>query len=729
LKTKVSRSQQQSVFKSLLVSMLVPCLLATLLLGLVFVPMMHGSAKRNDEANARVILDSVANRMDSLVESFDAAQAVVEVNDWIQSIFLNQLVGKDAGASYREAIPRELGNFCIRNGYKHFSFMLDGNSALYTNKGVFSNGSAMLETYGTLEYEFFYTNSQQPVLSTLIRDTGEYLLYQTRFRVNQSGQYRGVINILISTDSMVRDFTRSRGADAAAFRITDPQGKTLWQFTVREDEEETVTLSRASENGKFVFCVDIPESEYYRIRSRTAPVIALTMVIVLLSAMAACYVMSRINYRPIRQIVWKFVGQGPITDNDFQVLEQVFDGILEEKSIADSSLEYLRPMAQQKVLGELLDGTSFLGEASEEALENCGVRFPYKQFNVIALEAPFARLTGSEYAAELATEVLLESLKHQTTVLSYLYIGTGNHYRLIVNYDSWEQLQSYISHLMGETKKFFAGKSIHKGIYIGVGQPVSAAESLYHAADQADTAIYMAVLNQLDQPMFYRELAPEMNYDYYYPMSEELMLSRAITNCNSAGAKSLLYAIINENKRNVKLNPQCLQLLYMDLSSTVARSGQSLNVKTLPVNSKETYLSLDEICERVESMIDHICGQLLERRNKAINPKEQEILEYIDEHIFEPSLSLSSVGEKFQRSSSYISNLFKEYRDTNFNNYINRARILRAIQLMAEEGLDSNTVYPMVGYTNLTTFRRNFTKFAKHNPGEAVPQDDAGDLN
>lgn len=224
--------------------------------------------------------------------------------------------------------------------------------------------------------------------------------------------------------------------------------------------------------------------------------------------------------------------------------------------------------------------------------------------------------------------------------------------------------------------------------------------------------------------MFYREMAPELNYDYYYPMSEELLLSRAITNGNSASAKSLLYAVIDENKRNSKLNPKCLQLLYMDLSSTVARSGQSLNISTMPVYTKEMYLSLDEICNQVEEMIDHICTQIVAKRSKVVNPKEQQILDYIDSHIFDSNLSLSSVGEEFQKSPGHISNIFRDHRGTNFNNHVNQTRILRAIQLMAEEGLDSNSVYPLVGYTNLTTFRRNFNKFAKRNPGQTLQDEE-----
>ena len=178
--------------------------------------------------------------------------------------------------------------------------------------------------------------------------------------------------------------------------------------------------------------------------------------------------------------------------------------------------------------------------------------------------------------------------------------------------------------------------------------------------------------------------------------------------------------IIEENRRRSQLNPKCLWLLYMDLSSTVARSGQSLGITLDPVAFKENYISLDEVELRVNHMIDDICQQIISRRQKTRNNTELQILHYIDEHIYDPDLSLNGIAERFNKSSTYISLLFKEQRGIHYNTYVNQTRILRAVQLMSEQNLDSNTVYPMVGYVSLSTFRRNFSKYAKSNPGRGV---------
>ena len=250
-----------------------------------------------------------------------------------------------------------------------------------------------------------------------------------------------------------------------------------------------------------------------------------------------------------------------------------------------------------------------------------------------------------------------------------------------------------------------------------MGQVVFSLEELYRAAEQADTAINVAALNRLEQPMFYSEVAPELNYDYFYPMSEEILLSRAVTGGNAQTALELLENIIKENTGRPQLNPKCLWMLYLDLSSTVSRSAQSLGITVSPVDIRESYITLEEVRLRVGKMIEDVCNQIQSRRQKTMNGAEVQILAYIDEHIYDPELSLNSIAERFQKSSTYISLLFKEQRGIHYNTYVNQTRIMRAVELMSEQNLDSNTVYPMVGYVSLSTFRRNFTKYAKSTPG------------
>lgn len=724
-KAKKSIYSRLNMFSILLLSTLLPCFLATLLLGATFLPMMRTTAGNNDKAYEKALLYAVSGEFERLFDDAADAVSAVENSPWIHSLYLRVVEGKKPDGQTKKEVTNALNRACVRSELKSLSFKFYDSSVLYNNRSVVDDQLRYEQIYrDQIQYLFFPLEDQMPTWSSIRFGGAEYLLYQTPFRDIEGGRYKGEINVFFNSDTVVSALSRTADGQALAFRLTDLEGNVLWRHELAHPEQETVTLSQTSSNGRFVFCVDVPKTVHSQTRSAVLPSMLTTLLLSLAISAILSYLLSRAAYRPVQKIVDKFIGTDSSRYNEFVALERVFDKILEEKSEAELSLDQLRPIARQRILGSLLDGTAVLEDSVDSQLDHCQICFRHGRFNVIALMAPFSQVEGvEEESTELAMETLLEHLRGQLQLQAYLYYEGSDNYRILINYDSWDTLQSFISQLSSNCRGYFHKAAADERVFLGVGQVVFSAEEIYRAAEQADTALNVAVLNRLEQPMFYTEVAPELNYDYFYPVSEEVLLSRAITNCNTQTAKELLYAIIEENERRTTLDPKCLSLLYMDLSSTVVRSGQSLGISLPPAELKEGYISLDEIRQRVETMIDDICQQILVRRQKNMNGTEVQILAYIDEHIFDQDLSLNSVAERFGKSSAYISTLFKEQRGTNYNNYVNHQRVMRAVRLLTEDKLDVNTVYPMVGYVSLSTFRRNFNKYAKSNPGDVMEEE------
>ena len=173
------------------------------------------------------------------------------------------------------------------------------------------------------------------------------------------------------------------------------------------------------------------------------------------------------------------------------------------------------------------------------------------------------------------------------------------------------------------------------------------------------------------------------------------------------------------NQTQSRIKPKCLWLLNTDLVSTVARSGQSLEITVAPIDIKEGYIGLGEVKRRIETMMEDICNQIISRRQKNTTSSEWRILNSINEHIFDPDLSLNGIAKRFGKSSTYISLLFREQRGIHYYIGVNQTRILRATQIMGEQNVDSNTVYPMVGYVGLSTFRLGFCEICKIQAGRS----------
>ncbi|MCD8301262.1 MAG: AraC family transcriptional regulator [Clostridiales bacterium] len=82
---------------------------------------------------------------------------------------------------------------------------------------------------------------------------------------------------------------------------------------------------------------------------------------------------------------------------------------------------------------------------------------------------------------------------------------------------------------------------------------------------------------------------------------------------------------------------------------------------------------------------------------------------YVDEHLTE-DLSVQSVAEYFEISSTYLSRLFKRVVGTSMRQYIIRRRIGEAQTLLLVSDLPVKKVAEQVGYDNLSHFVKMFTK-------------------
>jgi YesN/AraC family two-component response regulator len=89
---------------------------------------------------------------------------------------------------------------------------------------------------------------------------------------------------------------------------------------------------------------------------------------------------------------------------------------------------------------------------------------------------------------------------------------------------------------------------------------------------------------------------------------------------------------------------------------------------------------------------------------------------YVDGHYQEP-LTLHGVCRRFGVSQPYVSRMFREYADTSFNQYLTRARMRKAKELLASgKGLMIKDVARMVGYDDPFYFSRTFRKAAGRPP-------------
>lgn len=102
-----------------------------------------------------------------------------------------------------------------------------------------------------------------------------------------------------------------------------------------------------------------------------------------------------------------------------------------------------------------------------------------------------------------------------------------------------------------------------------------------------------------------------------------------------------------------------------------------------------------------------------EYKNRTITS----IQNYINEHITE-KITLSDIAEEYGLSSNYLSALFKKYTDVGFSEYIQRARIEKAKELMQNSTLKVYEISDMLNFDNAFYFSKVFKKHTGMSPKE-----------
>lgn len=95
----------------------------------------------------------------------------------------------------------------------------------------------------------------------------------------------------------------------------------------------------------------------------------------------------------------------------------------------------------------------------------------------------------------------------------------------------------------------------------------------------------------------------------------------------------------------------------------------------------------------------------------------EQCLRYLDAH-FTEELTLEDTARKFALSRSLFGLLFPRHTGTTFKRYLAQKRIGYAVTLLRSTGLSVRQIAAMCGYSDPSTFYRNFTKITGRQPSD-----------
>lgn len=120
--------------------------------------------------------------------------------------------------------------------------------------------------------------------------------------------------------------------------------------------------------------------------------------------------------------------------------------------------------------------------------------------------------------------------------------------------------------------------------------------------------------------------------------------------------------------------------------------------------------------KRLEQVVDPVLLEL-EQQKPAVNETVNRAVQYIDDHLAEP-FSLADVARHIPVNPSYLSVLFKEQLNVTFSEYVTRARMQKAKELLLTTALPVWEVAERVGYRTAKYFIKQFKDYAGMSPGQ-----------
>lgn len=354
----------------------------------------------------------------------------------------------------------------------------------------------------------------------------------------------------------------------------------------------------------------------------------------------------------------------------------------------DSEADYIREFLELPA-GNLYYNVLYIVIYNNENHEDSGQLLPpdnEKTFSVVA-EALEKNLGGAPllwYSASERTSAILVSCKEEEE-------------------DSFVmKMQSMILHLH---EYLLEQHSIW--LFAGIGCNTNSLMNVWESFQQAQEAVNYATKNYIFLPY---EIITKNSNAFYYPAELSTKLVHFITSGNLPQVLELFNLLHHENIEERSLPVHLLKYLMSDIRNTLLKARFALPPTTDKAELEALDAKFDEhlsfkLCEDIAVALTNMF-QISEEDTSLVSTIEK----YIKANYRDPSLCLNKISDEFHISETYFSHMFKEKTGTNFSTYLENVRMQEAMRLLRESDKNLSELYLLVGYNNVTTFRRAFKK-------------------
>lgn len=470
--------------------------------------------------------------------------------------------------------------------------------------------------------------------------------------------------------------------------------------------KDQILFLRKSQTQPLIFAAVLPAAAVRMGVTRITFLSILFMMLYLLCAACASFLLARYLSRPIDRMLQSIPlsGSDENAGNDLVYLENAVHALLQGDQVTRSQLETFKPYALNTLLTQLLFNDLSADAFGSRLCDMLDIQLYYRHFVAMSL------LTGTDLFLHDRLNPSFAKAHENDYISIYFCDIDARQKAVIFNYNDQQLLDRLVDSV-------YAAVCAHTTVRAaGVGASYDSSDALSRSYEEALFALNCRMVDRDLPVLYYRDITLPRSNAVYLPNTDAII--SALLAGDAQKALDLAQRQIDASAGKSAAPLGTLRHLYYLLATlapkALAEQGYPCTQLYQCVNAILSETSVGAMQALLETSYTQGVSQLC-AANEIGTLCISDVLSYLHAHYADVSLSLNLTAAHFNVSASYLSRVFKNTVNVNFLDYLNSYRIDQAKTLLHSDAT-MLTIAQQVGFDNDATFRRLFKKYTGTTP-------------
>jgi len=445
------------------------------------------------------------------------------------------------------------------------------------------------------------------------------------------------------------------------------------------------------------------------------------------------------NYNVVHELVTSVSQKSglPVSEevNEFKFISEVLSTTITKHNKTIEKLERQSVLLRAHFLSKLLKGKTTVGINIDDSLNSFNINFISKNFAVLLISIedyseffPEEDKTPEPEKLKLVNFIFTNVIEELCNINNMgIMVEMDDMLACLVNIDD-NQLKIGKEVLTSIANKAlnFITKNFNIDFTVAISNihyDISSIPIAYH--ESLDAMEYKIIME--NSKIIHYDNIKNSNHHYNYSYETEYQLTNLIKAGDFDNAKILLNQIFEDNfYKEEHISLQLAKCLLFDLVSTMLKTIDQieniLDKSFIDALSPATLLleckTVKEMHSQMEYILQQVCDYINKQRKSENNRLSHEVINFIENNYNDINMNISSLGDHFNLTPSYLSKLFKEQTNENLSDCINKIRLKKAKELLTFTNNNIEQIALDTGYTSSAVFIRTFKKYEGITPGK-----------